>query len=53
MRPTKFPELFIDGVTLKQETVTKVSSVFIDVNVTWKAHINTSSTTIYLIISRK
>ena len=53
MRPTKFPELFIDGVTLKQETVTKVSSVFIDVNVTWKAHINTSSTTIYLRIGNR
>ena len=44
--PTKFPELFIDGITLKRETVTKFLGVFIDENVTWKAHINTISTNI-------
>ena len=31
---TKFPELFIDGITLKEETVTKFLGVFIDENVT-------------------
>ena len=31
--PTKFPELFIDGITLKRETVTKFLGVFIDKNV--------------------
>ena len=41
--PTKFPELFIDGITLKRETVTKFLGVFIDENVTWKPHINTIS----------
>ena len=44
--PTKFPELFIDGITLKRETVTKFLGVFIDENVTWKPHINTISTKI-------
>ena len=43
---TKFPELFIDGITLKRETVTKFFGVFIDENVTWKPHINTISTKI-------
>ena len=38
--PTKFPELFIDGITLKRETVTKFLGVFIDESVTWKPHIN-------------
>ena len=61
--PTKFPELFINGITLKRETVTKFLGVFIDENVTWKPHINTISTKISksigilyrgrLIISRK
>ena len=37
----RFPELFIDGVTLKSETVTKFLGVFIDENVTWKPNINT------------
>ena len=32
--PTKFPELFIDGITLKTETVTKLLDVLIDENVT-------------------
>ena len=32
--PTKFPELFIDGITLKRETVTKFLGIFIDENVT-------------------
>ena len=32
--PTKFPELFIDGITLKRETVTKLLDVLIDENVT-------------------
>ena len=44
--PTKFPELFIDGITLKRETVTKLLGVFIDENATWKPHINTISTKI-------
>ena len=44
--PTKFPELFINDITLKRETVTKFLGVFIDENVTWKAHINTISTKI-------
>ena len=38
--PRKFPELFIDGITLERETV------LIDENLTWKAHINTISTNI-------
>ena len=42
--PTKFPELFIDGITLERETVTKFLGIIIDENVTWKAHINTIST---------
>ena len=42
--PTKFPELFIDGIILKWETVTNFLCVFFDKNVTWKAHINTVST---------
>ena len=37
----KFPELFIDGITLEKETVTKFLGVIIDGNVTWKAYINT------------
>ena len=41
--PTNFPELFIDGITLKSERVTKFLGVFIDKNVTWKPHINTIS----------
>ena len=44
--PTKFPELFIDSITLKRETVTKFFGVFIDENVTWKPHIYTISTKI-------
>ena len=44
--PTKFPELFIDGINLKRETVTKFLGVFIDENVTWKPHINTISSKI-------
>ena len=44
--PTKFPELFIDGISLKRETVTKFLGRFIDENVTWKRHINTISTKI-------
>ena len=44
--PTKFLELFIDGITLEIETVTKFLDVFIDKNVTWKDHINTISTKI-------
>ena len=35
LMPTKFPELFIDGITVKRETVTKFLGVFIDENVTW------------------
>ena len=42
----KFPELFIDDVTLKRETVTKFWGTFIDENVTWKEHINTVSSKI-------
>ena len=41
--PTKFPQLFIDGLTLETETVTKFLDLFIDENDTWKAHINTIS----------
>ena len=44
--PTKFPELFIDGITLERETVTKFWGVIIDQNVTWKAHSNTIPTKI-------
>ena len=44
--PTKFPELFIDGITVERETVTKFLEVIIDENITWKAHINTISTKI-------
>ena len=44
--PTKFPERFIDGITLERETVTKFLGLIIDENVTWKAHINTISTKI-------
>ena len=43
---TKFPDLFIDGITLERETITKFLGLFIDENVTWKAHINTISTKI-------
>ena len=43
--PTKFPELFIDGITLERETVTKFLDVIID-DITWKAHIKTISTKI-------
>ena len=42
--PTSFPELFIDGINLKREIVTKFLDVFIDENDTWKADINTKST---------
>ena len=41
--PTKFPELFIDGITLERETVTKFLDGIIDENVTRKAYINTIS----------
>ena len=40
---TKLPELFIDGITLERETLTKFLDVSIDDNFTWKAHINTVS----------
>ena len=43
--PTKFPELFIDGITLERETVTKFLDVIID-DITWKDHIKTISTKI-------
>ena len=36
--PTKFPDLFIDGITLERETVTKFLGISIDENATWKAH---------------
>ena len=32
--PTKFPELFIDDITLERETVSKLLDIFIDKNVT-------------------
>ena len=58
--PAKFPELFIDDITLERETVTKFLSVIIDENITWKAYINTIFTIIsksigilYLTIPRK
>ena len=41
--PTKFPELFINGIGLEKETVTKFLDVIVDENVTWKSHINTIS----------
>ena len=41
--PTKFPELFINGIGLEKETVTKFLDVIVDKNVTWKSHINTIS----------
>ena len=44
--PIKLPELLIDGITPEKETVTKFLGVFIDENVTWKAHINAISTKI-------
>ena len=44
--PTKFSGLFIGGITLKRETVSKYLVVFIDENVTWKPHINAVSTKI-------
>ena len=44
--PKTFPELIIDGITLVRETVTKFLGVFIDENVTWKAHIIIISTKI-------
>ena len=34
--PTKFPELFIDDITLERETVSKLLGIFIDKNVTYK-----------------
>ena len=37
--PTKFRELFIDGIALERETVSKFLGVIIDENVTWKAYI--------------
>ena len=42
--PTKFPEVFIDGITLERETIAKFLGICIDENVTWKGHINTIST---------
>ena len=44
--PLKFPELFTDGIILNTETVAKFLGVFIDKNITEKAHINTTSTKI-------
>ena len=41
--PTKFPELFINGIDLEKQTVTKILGVIVDENVTWKSHINTIS----------
>ena len=43
---TKFPELFIDGITLERKTVTKSLGIILDESVTWKAHINIISTKI-------
>ena len=43
---TKLSELFIDGISLERETVTKFLGVISDENITWKAHINTISTKI-------
>ena len=34
--PSKFPELFMDGITLERETVTKFLGVIIDENVNGK-----------------
>ena len=39
----KISELFIDGITLKRETVTTFLGIFINGNVTWKSHINTNT----------
>ena len=44
--PTAFPGLFIHGINLKRETVTKFLAKFIDENVTWKDHTNTIFTKI-------
>ena len=41
---TKVSRLFIDGITLERETVTKFLGIIIGENVTWKDHINTTST---------
>ena len=38
--PTKFPELFVEGITLERKTFTKFLGVFIDENVRWKDCIN-------------
>ena len=38
---TKFPELFIDGITRKRETVNNFLGIFIDENVSREPHINT------------
>ena len=38
--PTRFLELFIDGVALERETVTKFLRVFTDENITWKTLTN-------------
>ena len=46
-----FPELFIDGITLEKETVTKFLGIIIDENVSWKIRINTISTKISKSIS--
>ena len=43
---TKLSELFIDGISLERETVTKILGVISDENITWKGHINTISTKI-------
>ena len=33
--PTKFPELFIDGIIIERETFTQFLGVVIDKNITW------------------
>ena len=46
LHPTKFPELFFDGISLEGEKVTKILVVFVDENGIWKIRINTVSTKI-------
>ena len=38
--PSNFPDLFINGITIEKETVTKFLSVYIDEIVSCKNHIN-------------
>ena len=48
--PQTLPQLFIDKVVIKRETVTKFLGVFIDENISWKHHIDTVCTKISKIL---